>query len=221
MEPTGHASTASSVNSRDGTCVCAHLPLWGRHLDPGVGVNSRGSVPCPVYGRAVVKARGYRYVGPAELCDQVAGDAVAVDAPASLDAWLAGRDRGELLEPFTFVVALDGTLRLAPRRSEHVALAAGREVLAAGEIAFAPTETGWRVTTVTNQSTGYCPDPDCWPAVAAALNQVGVPHPGAFTDEVIFRRCRTCGERNIVRDDDYTCALCDSALPTQWNFTVN
>jgi hypothetical protein len=168
----------------------------------------------------VVQTRRYRYVGPAEFRDRViAVDAVAVDAPASLDGWLAGRDRGDLAEPVTFVVALDGVLRLAPRRSEHIALAGGRDVLAAGETTFASAGTGWRVAEVTNQSTGYCPDPDCWPAVARALDRVGVPHPGGFTDRVIFRRCPSCGERNIVRDDDFTCALCGSALPAQWNFT--
>ncbi|MEU8084181.1 hypothetical protein AB0B57_11250 [Micromonospora sp. NPDC049101] len=162
----------------------------------------------------------YRYVGPAELNDHGAAvvDVVAVDTTASLDGWLAQRDRKEVTEPFTFVVALDGTLRLAPRRSEHVVLAEGQDVLAAGEIRFAPTETGWRVVEVTNQSTGYCPDPDSWPAVTRALDRLGVPHPGTFTDKVIFRRCPTCGERNIVRDDDFTCALCDGRLPTRWNF---
>jgi hypothetical protein len=168
----------------------------------------------------VAQTRRYRYIGPTELRDQVAAvDAVAVDALASLDGWLAGRDRRELIEPLTFVVALDGVLRLAPRRSEHVALAGGRDVLAAGEIRFAPDETGWRVAEVTNQSTGYCPDPDSWPAVGRGLDRAGVRHPGNFTEEVIFRRCPTCGERNIVRDDDFTCALCNSALPVQWNFT--
>jgi hypothetical protein len=93
---------------------------------------------------------------------------------------------GELAEPVTFVVALDGLLRLARRSSEHVACAEGHDVLAAGEMTFA-AEPGWHVTEVTNQSTGYCPDPDCWPAVAGALDRVGVPHPGGFTDLVIFR----------------------------------
>lgn len=54
--------------------------------------------------------------------------------------------------------------------------------------------------------------------MARALDRVGVPHPGAFTDAVIFRRCPTCGERNVVRGDDFVCAVCDSALPTRWNF---
>src|SRR5436190_4477597 len=124
-----------------------------------------------------------------------------------LHGWLAGRDRAELLEPLTFIVTLDGVLRLAPRRSEHVTLADGRDVLAAGEMTFAPAGAGWRVVEATNQSTGYCPDPDSWPAVGRALDRAGVPHPGTFTDKVVFRRCPTCGERNIVRDNDFTCAL--------------
>ena len=76
------------------------------------------------YRRPVKHAKRYSYVGPPELRDRVARvDAVAVDTAIALARWLAERDRGELVEPFTFVVALDGELRLAPRRSEHVALA--------------------------------------------------------------------------------------------------
>jgi hypothetical protein len=85
------------------------------------------------YRRAVTQARRYRYVGPVEIRGQVvASDAVAVETVAGLDSWLVKRDRGDLAEPFTFVVAVDGTLWLAPRRSEHVALAGGQDVLAAG-----------------------------------------------------------------------------------------
>jgi hypothetical protein len=161
----------------------------------------------------------YRYVGPAELSEQVAvGDAVSVGSPASLAAWLAERKRGELAEPLTFVVTLDGVLRLSARRSEHVALAGGRDVLAAGEMTFAASTSGWRVVEVTNQPTGYCPDPDCWPAVSWALDLAGVPHPGDFTDKIVFRCCPACGQRNIVRDNDFTCALCDHTLPVRWNF---
>jgi hypothetical protein len=62
-----------------------------------------------------------------------------------------------LNEPFTFVVAPDGLPRLAPRRSEHVALAAGRDVLATGEMMFIHESGARRVLEATNQSTGYCP----------------------------------------------------------------
>ncbi|MGI5240346.1 hypothetical protein [Dactylosporangium sp. CA-139066] len=113
------------------------------------------------YRRPVTHARRYGYVGPPELRGRVVGlDTVAVQTAAALARWLAGRNRGELVEPFTFVVSLDGELRLAPRSSEHVALAGGHDVLAGGEIAFAPAASGWDVVAVANQSTGYRPDPD-------------------------------------------------------------
>ena len=179
------------------------------------------STGCAVarYRRAVNRLRRYRYVGPAELRRETpAAGAIIVVSRDALDRWLAERARAELDEPFTFVVALDGRLRLAPRRSEHVALAAGRDVLAAGEIVFSPGAGARRVLEVTNQSTGYCPDPDCWTAVGEALDGLGLNHPGDFTVKVVFRRCLSCAARNIVREGDFTCALCESALPTEWNF---
>ncbi|MFI5898234.1 hypothetical protein ACIA5D_49965 [Actinoplanes sp. NPDC051513] len=165
------------------------------------------------------RLRRYRYVGPAELRDEhPATGAVIVVSRETLDRWLGRRTQAELDEPFTFVVALDGRLRLAPRRSEHVALADGQDVLAAGEMTFSYDGGDRRVLHVTNQSTGYCPDPDCWTAVGTALDDLGLPHPGDFSAKLVFRRCPTCGERNIIRDGDFTCALCESALPSQWNF---
>jgi len=161
----------------------------------------------------------YRYVGPADLRGVRPGSgAIAVTTSGVLADWLSRRNLGERAEPFTFVVTPDGSLRLAPRRSEHVALARGDVVLSAGEMKFVQAGADWRVAEVTNQSTGFCPDPDSWLAVAAALDRIGVSHPGDFTDKVIFRLCTNCGERNIVRDDDFTCALCESALPAFWNF---
>ncbi|MBC6457601.1 hypothetical protein [Actinomadura sp. HBU206391] len=165
--------------------------------------------------------RRYRYVGPAELSDEVrpGGEAVVIGCQADLDRWLKGRGGvQDLDEPFTFVVGLDGLLRLAPRRSEHVACAGGRDVLAAGEVRFAGTAGEWSVAQVSNQSTGYCPDPDCWPAVAGALERAGLPHPGDFTDKLLFRRCPGCGERNVVKDRYFFCDLCGAMLPEHWNF---
>jgi hypothetical protein len=156
-------------------------------------------------------ARTYRYVGPAEVM------AASRLLPPG-EAALARKDIPASDEPFTFVIDLEGTLRLAPRRSEHVACAAGEAVLSAGEITFEPGPEGPQVTSVTNQSTGYCPEPSSWPAVAAALDRIAVAHPGRFTDEFTFRRCLSCGERNLVRDGDFTCAICDAELPTAWNF---
>ncbi|MGH3750846.1 MAG: hypothetical protein ACRDT8_26020, partial [Micromonosporaceae bacterium] len=105
----------------------------------------------------------YRYVGPAE----VAAVALSGGAPghpirssADFDTWVSTIAAPDLAEPFTYVVDVAGVLRLAPRRSEHVACAAGGEVLAAGEISFVRGPwgpSGWAVSEVSNQSTGYCP----------------------------------------------------------------
>ncbi|MFB4295870.1 hypothetical protein [Actinomadura sp. NTSP31] len=65
---------------------------------------------------------------------------------------------------------------------------------------------------ISNQSTGYCPDVISWPAVAAALDRAGVDHPAAFTRPIVFRRCPQCGQSNIVKDDHYVCALCETPL---------
>jgi hypothetical protein len=115
------------------------------------------------------------------------------------------------------VVDLQGVLRLAPRRSEHVACAAGQPVLAAGEIGFVERGSVWSVGEVSNHSTGYCPDPDCWPAVAAALRLAGLASPPGFTSPVRFRRCPRCAERNLVKDGWLVCAHCDGPLPERWN----
>ncbi|WP_067477413.1 hypothetical protein [Actinomadura hibisca] len=143
--------------------------------------------------------RAYPYVGPADLL-------AAVDGPGGVPLGEMG-DR-DADEPFTYVVALDGTLLLAPQRSEHVACAGGAPVLAAGEITFA----GGEVVEVSNQSTGYCPGPESWPAVAAALDRAGLRHPDGFTAEYVFRRCGACGQLAIVKDDHYVCAVCDAPL---------
>ncbi|MFI7606703.1 hypothetical protein ACIBTV_16400 [Micromonospora sp. NPDC049366] len=162
-----------------------------------------------------VAARRYRYVGPADVRASVGDfpEGAPIRSPADLDAYLAATDPRDHDEPFTYVIDPGGTLRLAPRRSEHVACAGGGEVLGAGEIAFTAEQDRWVVTEVSNQSTGYCPDPASWMAVADALDRAGVDRPDGFTAAVVFRRCLDCGERNVVRDDDYVCALCGAELP--------
>jgi hypothetical protein len=70
---------------------------------------------------------------------------------------------------------------------------------------------------VTNQSTGYCPEPESWPAVAAALDRIPLPHPGGFTPSFIFRRCPACVQLNVVKEGDFTCAVCGADLPLRWN----
>lgn len=136
---------------------------------------------------------------------------------AEFDGWVKERSATELTEPFTFVVDTDGVLRLAPRRSEHVACAGGDRVLSAGEIGFVREAGRWVAGEVTNHSTGYCPEVESWSAVAESLDHVGLGRPSAFTHEVHFRRCPDCQDNSIVREGYYVCVFCGANLPETWN----
>jgi hypothetical protein len=151
----------------------------------------------------------YAYVGPAEIKLRVAEDPPGTPILASTVP---------LDEPLTYVVTLDGILRVAHRRSEHVACAGGGEVLAAGELVAERVAGGVRIAEISNQSTGYCPEPECWPEVARALDAAGIAHAGRFTAPVVFRRCDACGERNLVKDEWFECAICGAELSRVWNF---
>ncbi|MCK9874115.1 hypothetical protein MRI28_31605 [Nocardiopsis dassonvillei] len=163
--------------------------------------------------------RIYRYVGPDSLRSSVrpGTEGRRIGTAAAFRAWAAEREVAEWAEPFTFVISLEKTLLLAPRRSEHVACAGGARVLSAGEVAFRFREGRWTVAEISNQSTGYCPDPSSWPAVANALESAGLEHPGRFTHEFVFRRCIACRELNLVREGDFVCVFCEADLPATWN----
>jgi hypothetical protein len=133
------------------------------------------------------------------------------------ERWVATVSGRDLAEGFTYVVDVEGVLRLAPRCSEHVACAGGGEVLGAGEVTFARQRDGWVVSEVSNQSTGYCPDIGSWSAVATALDRAGLARPGGFTSVFVFRRCPRCQERNVVKEGDFVCAACGGDLPEEWN----
>jgi hypothetical protein len=167
--------------------------------------------------------RLYFYVGPSEIKARVAGRPAGtrISSAADVVAWVRGTGQHpgpDGLVTATFVIDSAGDLLLADRRSEHVAGAGGGPVLSAGEMFFLVESSRVEVAEVTNQSTGYCPEPGSWPAVAAALGRAGVAHPGQFTAEVVFRRCEACGERNVVKDGWFACEACGADLPAQWNF---
>ena len=167
--------------------------------------------------------RIYRYVGPAEIFARAIGRPAGVEVRAAVDvtAWIAASKQeadGGGLYAATFVVDARGRLLIADRRSEHVQCAGGGDVTAAGEIFFDVAGSRVVVAEVTNQSTGYCPEPDCWEAVAAALDRIELPHPGGFTTTCVFRRCAACGARNLVKDEWFYCDVCGAELLREWNF---
>ncbi|QIY75502.1 hypothetical protein HEP84_47200 [Streptomyces sp. RLB1-33] len=67
---------------------------------------------------------------------EAADGGAMIRTAADFADWGAARSGEELYEPFTFVAGTDGALRLAPRRSEHVACASGDRALGAGEVSF-------------------------------------------------------------------------------------
>jgi hypothetical protein len=163
----------------------------------------------------------YKYVGPYDIKEKTKGcpPGTPIRSEADLATWINANkhevDWQGLLWA-TFKISTDYTLYIASRNSEHIACAAGKEVLSAGEMAFdseAPS-----IEEVTNQSTGFCPEPESWPAVARAIEKANLPSPGYFTQEFVFRRCEKCGQRNIVKDGVFECAVCMAQLPEDWNF---
>lgn len=161
----------------------------------------------------------FHYVGPEQIRLAAAGSSAGrvITDQDELQSWLRDEANDLAAEDgwCTYVVDLEGCLRLAPRRSEHVACAGGDAVLAAGEISFSAEG---RVEDVSNVSTGYCPREDCWPAMHHALERARIESPQQFTFLAIFRLCPNCQQRNLVKDDWFYCDLCESELPATWNF---
>lgn len=135
--------------------------------------------------------RLHRYIGPDAIRARPRGEpGTCIRSQADLAQWL-GAHADALAEGATFVVDPDGVLRLAPRRSEHLDCASGGAVF---------------------------PDPECWPAVAAALAAAAIPAPSSFSHAFRFRRCAACMQINVVKEDWFVCASCDAELPRSWNF---
>jgi hypothetical protein len=166
--------------------------------------------------------RTYRYVGPNQLADRSTGSPPGTVVESSRDILNWVKRSGQVNDrsgriTATFVVDTEGRLRLADRHSEHVACAGGGPVLAAGEITLGIRGSSVGAEEVTNQSTGYCPEPESWPAVAAAPRAIGVMSPDGYTAELLFRRCPRRGQINVVKDRSFECAVCGTALPAYWN----
>jgi hypothetical protein len=164
----------------------------------------------------------YWYVGPKKIAERSLSAPVGtrVESPEDVRRWM--RQTGQGVDAAgnvvaTFVVDEPGWLRIADRRSEHVACAGGRPVRSAGEMTFTIRGRDVRVTWVTNQSTGYCPEPDSWPAVAAALVRAGIAAPDGFRREFVFRRCPRCSSINVIKEGIFECGVCSSPLPQEWN----
>lgn len=164
--------------------------------------------------------RLYHYVGSSENLASVSNDPAGevIESATDLRSWLSGNaaeatSQGAITA--TYTIDRKSRLLLAQRRTEHVACASGGPVKSAGEISF--TVDG-KLLEVSNQSTGFCPEPESWPAVATALRNVVSEAPSAFTVAFTFRRCPSCKQILVIKDQWFVCDVCDADVPTHWNF---
>ena len=101
----------------------------------------------------------FEYVGPRDIAEKMRDvpPGSEIRDRESLVAWvnLNSEESTDAGLWATYTVGLDGVLRVASRRSEHVACAGGEAVLGAGELCVTPNG---EVVEISNQSTGYCPD---------------------------------------------------------------
>lgn len=168
--------------------------------------------------------RIYPYVGSSEIVRNLPNQSHRVQVTKSDDvmAWINSTNQQPEYDDLyfvTFIVDLDGDLWINDRRSEHVLCAKGDPVLSAGEIGFSIENDSLAVVEITNQSTGYCPEPESWDVVHNALKRANISHPDDFTNRIIFRLCKACNTKNIIKDDWYVCAVCDEPLSNLWNFS--
>lgn len=166
--------------------------------------------------------RVYRYIGPKQIADRAAQAPAGTPIRSAADVvrWAGGsgqRPDADGCVTATFVIDLAGVLLIAARRSEHVACAGRQPVLSAGEITFRLAGEVALVIAASNQSTGYCPEPESWPAVAAALSAAGLAPPAGFELACVFRLCPSCGSKNLVKGGVFDCGVCAAELPGAYN----
>jgi len=170
-----------------------------------------------------MKNRVYSYKGPIEIIENLPKNSnrVLVTSSVSILDWISSTNQTSEYDDLfmaTFIIDTDGNMWINDRRSEHVLCAKGNDVLSAGEVGFEIGTNTVEAIEITNQSTGYCPEPESWYFVERALNKANIKHPSYFTMEIIFRLCENCGTKNIVKDGWFECGVCQKPLSNEWNF---
>ncbi len=165
----------------------------------------------------------YPYVGNASLRDNLppTSHRYHVMQSKALLQWLKETKQPNNIDnslTVTFIIDFGNKLWINDRHSEHVLCANGEDVLSAGEMTFDVANTPVDIVSITNQSTGYCPEPESFRSVKLALNQTDLKYPLDFTTAYQFRLCKNCGTKNIIKDNWYVCAVCDADLNLKWNF---
>ncbi|WP_254507530.1 hypothetical protein [Anatilimnocola floriformis] len=185
----------------------------------------------PHVAKIAERLRLYYYVGPADLARLATAESPRQSlgsAASALQLWRQyfpsfkpGRHNAGSADSLTVTFVVQGAaILVADRHSEHIACARGEPVNSAGELTLALNKHGQPlvITEISNQSTGFCPEPASWFAVQHALQSTGIQHPQNFTNALIFRRCPSCRATNVVKDHWLHCEVCGAELPAEWNF---
>lgn len=140
--------------------------------------------------------RSYRYIGPPDLIPKGAfPPRTLVDSRNTLKNWITDHaDEIDIEDNIaaTFIVDINYLLWIADRSSEHVECARESDVLSAGEIFSTYLNGEPAIDHITNQSTGYCPEPESYPAIKRALYTTDISYPASYEPEFIFRLCTKC-----------------------------
>jgi hypothetical protein len=164
----------------------------------------------------------YRYVGPEAVAERVRGHSSGRPVRSVEDVinWVVAEQDVENESDgvvAAFVVDADGQLRIIDRRHDHAECTGAGPVLFAGEMKFIIHNESVLVVDVTNQATGYCPEPESWPVVHAALLAAGLQPPRGLRLACVFRRCPKCNSLNLVKDRNFVCDACAARLPLIYN----
>jgi hypothetical protein len=167
-----------------------------------------------------MNVRLYSYIGPKWIAEQLAAHPLGflIVTPEDVRTWVwqTNQSLTNNMVIATFIVDGLGDLRIADRSSEHFVCAGDQPVQSAGEITFC-MGASIEVHEVTNQSTGYCPEPKSWLSVALTLEKIGLNSLTGFTFEFEFRRCVTCQTINLVKEAVFLCDVCGHDLSTSYD----
>lgn len=168
-----------------------------------------------------ILVRAYHYIGNPDFIPK--GEfppRTLVDSVESVRTWMSEHSREVDIEgniAATYVVDTNLQFWIADRGSEHVACARLGDVISAGEVFFSESKAGPYIDHITNQSTGYCPEPSSWPAITKALLDSDLEFPHCFDPEFTFRRCTNCEDLSVVKEGFFVCLACNTDLPADYN----
>ncbi len=156
--------------------------------------------------------KSYPYIGPEAILERVKPEFKGrrITCIPDILTWVreSGQDSFSGMVVLTYIISMEGKLFISDRHSEHVQCAFGAEVLSAGELTLVLEGEDIEVIDLSNQSTGYCPSVQSWPAVQQALDEIGLEHPGEFTFPIVFGRCLSCNHNAIIKEGHTECSSC-------------